>query len=369
MSAKTDTDGSLLHSGPLPEGEGAAVLDATDLPHEPAPHRASAWRRALPLVMLTLVVMIWSSNNIATKLALLEVAPGALALVRFTTVALIFHLPVFLLVRRMGRPLARRDWVRLGVAAVFGYGASTLFFTVGITMTTATYAALMLMTGPLWTAILERIFVGTPIRVPQAAGMGIAFLSAAYLGTDGSIEGADLTMLIGGALMMGAQTTWGAYTIVTKPLLSRRPPLVILTAANLIAMPFVWPVTGLIGGWSDVVNAFSWSMETWLALIYLIVVAGIVSQVLYVYGLRDVAPSQAMAFSYLMPVFTAVFASIFLDEQVTLATFVCGALIVFGLWLMNATRRRPLSSGRPATIVTSQASLPVVGEEEALTRG
>jgi drug/metabolite transporter (DMT)-like permease len=324
---------------------------ASGVSHDVDAQRVGRWRKALPLVMLTAVVMIWSSNNIATKLALLHIEPGALALVRFTTVALLFHLPTFLLVRRLGRPLARAEWIRLGVAAVFGYAASTLLFTIGITMTTATYAALMLMTGPLWTAILERVFMGTPIRGLQAAGMGIAFVSAGYLGTGGSLEGADTSMLVGGVLMMGAQTTWGAYTIVTKPLLAHRPPLVILTSANLISLPFVWPVTGLMGGWSDVENALSWPTETWLALIYLIVVAGVVSQVLYVYGLRDVAPSQAMAFTYLMPVFTAFFAAIFLDEQVSVLTVVCGALIVFGLWLMTATRR-PAGLRKRAQFVT-----------------
>ena len=70
--------------------------------------------------------------------------------------------------------------------------------------------------------------------------------------------------------------------------------------------------------------------------------AGVGSQILYAYGLRDVSPSQAMAFTYLMPVFTAFFAAIFLDEQVTLTTMLCGAAIVFGLWLVNRERARPV---------------------------
>lgn len=32
-------------------------------------------------------------------------------------------------------------------------------------------------------------------------------------------------------LMMLAQTTWGGYTLLTKPLLSRRQPLYLLAAA------------------------------------------------------------------------------------------------------------------------------------------
>ena len=119
-----------------------------------------------------------------------------------------------------------------------------------------------MMTAPLWTTLLERVFVGTPIGRAQMLGMAISFASAAYL----------------------------------------------------------------------------------------VLVAGVCSQVLYAYGLRDVTASQAMAFTYLMPVFTAFFAAIFLDEEITPATVVCGAAIVFGLWLVNSRRSKPgAATGRAST--------------------
>jgi drug/metabolite transporter (DMT)-like permease len=304
-------------------------------------------RAVLPLIMLTLVVMIWSSNNIATKLVMRETSPGLLTLVRFTLTTLVFHLPAFLLIRRFGQPLSRADWIRLAIASLTGYALSALMFMVGISMTPATYAALMMMTGPLWTAVLERIFVGTPIRGLQMLGMGIAFASAAFLATGGSLGQADASLLIGSLLLMGCQTTWGGYTILTKPLLARRPPLVIVTAASIIATPAIWPVTGMMGAFGELSQVAAWSMSTWLGIAYLILVAGVCSQVMYAYGLRDVTPTQAMAFTYLMPVFTAVFAAIFLDEEVSFMTAVCGVAIVFGLWLVNRSRttapRRPTS--------------------------
>jgi drug/metabolite transporter (DMT)-like permease len=309
--------------------------------------RAERFRGYLPLLMLTIVVMIWSSNNIATKLVMREASPGLLTLVRFTLTTLLFYLPAFLLIRRYGQPLSRADWIRLGLASLIGYALSAVMFMVGISMTTATYAALMMMTGPLWTAVLERLFVGTPIGRLQAVGMGISFASAAYLATDGGSFGeANAGLVIGGILLMGCQTTWGGYTIITKPLLAHRPPLVIVTAASLIATPAIWPVTGYMGAFNELALVPTWSLSTWVGLAYLVFVAGVCSQVLYAYGLRDVTPSQAMAFTYLMPVFTAFFAAIFLDEQVSLATVVCGAAIVFGLWLVNRTRTHPAPASR-----------------------
>jgi drug/metabolite transporter (DMT)-like permease len=50
-----------------------------------------------------------------------------------------------------------------------------------------------------------------------------------------------------------------------------------------------------------------------------------------------------------MPVFTAFFAAIFLDEEITLTTIVCGAAIVFGLWLVNQSRSHPAPAARRAS--------------------
>ena len=301
---------------------------------------------AFPRVILTLVVMIWSSTNIATKLVMGEVSPGLLTLVRFTLTTVVFHVPAFLLIRRFGQPLSRREWITLTFASVVGYALSALMFMVGISMTTATFAGLMMMTAPLWTTLLERFFVGTPISRDQAIGMAVSFASAAYLVTGGSIGESDIWFIIGGLLLMACQTTWGGYTILTKPMLARRPPLVIVTASSIIATPAIWPATALMGAWGEIGLVPTWSLSTWLGIAYLVFVAGVLSQVMYAYGLRDVTPSQAMAFTYLMPVFTAFFAAIFLDERLTLATVVCGSAIVFGLWLVNRGRLRPAPSAR-----------------------
>jgi drug/metabolite transporter (DMT)-like permease len=197
------------------------------------------------------------------------------------------------------------------------------------------------------------VFVGTLIGRLQLVGMAISFGSAAYLATGGSLESADSSLIVGSLLLMGCQTTWGGYTILTKPLLARRPPLMIVTSASMIATPAMWPITGWMGAFNEISQMADWSGSTWLGLAYLIFVAGVCSQVLYAYGLRDVTPSQAMAFTYLMPVFTAIFAAMLLDEHLTLTTVVCGAAIVFGLWLVNKNRPERPRTVKPMPVPVS----------------
>jgi drug/metabolite transporter (DMT)-like permease len=151
-------------------------------------------------------------------------------------------------------------------------------------------------------------------------------------------------MVFGSLLLMGAQTLWGGYTIISKPMLARgRPPLLALTGANVCSIPFIWAASVFLGGWAELPSIADWSTATWLGVAYMIVFASGLSQVMYIYGLRDVTPSQAISFSYLMPVFTAGLAAAILGEQVTLLTLGCGALIVLGLWLVNR-RTTPTAS-------------------------
>lgn len=310
-------------------------LDAAGPLPRPTAVRSRA-RTLLPLVMLTVVVFIWSSNNIASKLTLREMSPGLLVLVRYTVAVLIFHLPVFLLLLRSGQRLTRSDWKRLGSLGFLGPAGSTMLFTLGISLVPATYAGLMLMTGPLWTAVLEWVFQGQRIGLVRGIGMAIAFGAAAVLATGGELEAPDLLMVFGSLLLMGAQTLWGGYTIVSKPMLARgRPPLLALTGANLCSIPFIWVASLLLGSWAELPSILTWSEATWIGVAYMVVFASGLSQVMYIYGLRDVTPSQAISFSYLMPVFTAALAAAILGEQITALTLSCGALIVLGLWLVN----------------------------------
>ena len=69
-----------------------------------------------------------------------------------------------------------------------------------------------------------------------------------------------------------------------------------------------------MGAFDELALIPTWSVSTWLGLAYLVLVAGVCSQVMYAYGLRDVTPSQAMAFTYLMPVFTAFLNAAFLNS-------------------------------------------------------
>ena len=331
-------------------------------------HSPGADRRALlPLFVLALVVLLWASNTIVSKLALREATPALLALTRFSLAAVGFYLPTFLLMRRLAPPLRRDEVGRLALIGTLGSASSVLLFTIGVSMTPATEAGLILMTAPIWTALLARLFLGERLGGARSLGMVVAFLGAGVLATDGQIEAPEPTILVGSAYLLLAQVAWGGYTLLSKPLLARRPPLQILATSHLFSVAALWPATGLLGAWAELPEVLNWSLTTWLAVGFMALFVSALSQALYVYGLREVSASQAISFMYLQPVFTAILAAMFLDERPTLLTFGCGALIVLGLWLVNRPaprpRTRPSAAPRPASAAPKVADRPSVGTD------
>ena len=315
--------------------------------HSPGSDR----RSLLPLLVMAVVVLIWASNTIVSKLVLRDVTPPLLALVRFSLAALGFYLPVFLLMTRLAPPLRREDLVRLGLVGTLGSASSVLLFTIGVSMTPATDAGLILMTAPICTALLAWLFLGERLGRARSLGMVVAFVGAGLLATDGRVTAPEPSILLGSAYLLLCQVAWGAYTLLSKPLLARRPPLQVLATSHLFSVVALWPATGLLGAWAELPGVLEWSLTTWLGIGYMALFVSALSQALYVYGLRELSASQAISFMYLQPIFTAALAAVFLDERPTALTFACGGLILLGLWLVN--RPRPAASARPAPVASS----------------
>jgi drug/metabolite transporter (DMT)-like permease len=295
-----------------------------------------AW---LPLAGLALTVVIWSSNNIVGKVIMREASPLMVALLRFTFAGLFFYLPVFLALHRGPQRFSRGDWQRLLLLGVGGTAGSLVFYLSGLMTTPATEAGIYQVTTPLFVIVIARIWLGERLSRVRALGIVLAAIGATALVTGGGAIGLGGGDLVGALLLLASNVTWSGYTLLSKEILARRSPLLVLAAANLVAMIAIWPLAGLLGAWSELPNVLHWSPTAWIIMLYLVALMSTSSQWLYVRCLREVHASQASAFLYLMPFFTAVMAAIFLGELPTPLTIFAGLLILVGVWLVSRPQR------------------------------
>ena len=291
-------------------------------------------RSWLPLLALLLTVVVWASNNIVTKIILREASPGLVALVRFTLAGLLFYLPVFLTLHRGDQQFSRGDWPRLLLLGSVGVVGSLVLSLLGLRTTPATDTSVYQLTTPLFVLALAWLWFGERLNRVRATGIVAAFLGAALLaiGSAAGFGGGDLP---GAVLILSSSIIWSGYTLLSKEILARRSPLLVLATANLVAMVAVWPVGGLLGVWDELPRVLDWSQSAWLVMAYNVCLMSMVSQWLYVRSIRDLRASQVSALLYTQPLFTALMAAAALGEVPSLLTLASGALILSGVWLVN----------------------------------
>jgi drug/metabolite transporter (DMT)-like permease len=303
--------------------------------------RARYW---LPLLGLLVTMLIWSSNNIVGKIIMREGSPLMVALVRFTLAGLFFYLPVFLALHRGAQRFSRQEWPRLVFLGTVGTCGSLVLYLLGLLSTPATAAGIYQITGPLFIAVLAWLWLGERLSRGRVLGILVAAAGAGLLIAAQSSGGLGGGSLLGALFILGSNLTWSGYTLGSKEILARRSPLLVLAAANLVALVAIWPAALLLGAGQELPRLLEWSPTAWLVMAYLVVFMSTSSQWLYVRCLREVGASQASAFQYLAPLFTAVQAALFLGEAPTLPLVACGLLILLGVWLVN----RPARQVRPA---------------------
>lgn len=132
--------------------------------------------------------LLWSSSYAVTKKVLAEVGPLTIGAIRFTLAAGILFVVVRL---RRGAP-ARPDLKQR--RAMYGTGllGITVYFVlenIGVQLSAASDASLIVATYPLMTMVLERVVLRTPVPLHRIGGVLLAGAGAALVVRSGSKAG------------------------------------------------------------------------------------------------------------------------------------------------------------------------------------
>src|SRR5262245_30179621 len=109
-------------------------------------------QRAAALGAAAVTVLFWASAFVSIRSAGSAYSPGALALGRLATAALL--LGVFALIRRVGLP-DRRAWPGILISGLLWFGGYMVFLNWGERLVDAGTAALIVNVGPILIALLS----------------------------------------------------------------------------------------------------------------------------------------------------------------------------------------------------------------------
>lgn len=269
-------------------------------------------------------LLIWSSSFIATKVAYQTFAPITLAAARFL-VALIMLGIARLVMKERVKPTKKE----MGSIAFSGFMGITLYFlmeNVGLTMTTASSAALIVASFPAITLVGERIVYKTPITARQVVGIVMAMVGVYLISVSSEkAEGAE-NPLLGNLILLGTGVVWAAYIFSTRKVVGRLPAITLYYYQTLAGLIGFLPFTLLeVQKW-QAPNAMSLGM-----LLYLGAMCSVAAYMMYNFGLRRLKPSTSAFLMNLVPIFGTLFSVVLLGERLTLRHLLGGALVILGV--------------------------------------
>ncbi|WDV56596.1 DMT family transporter [Streptomyces coeruleorubidus] len=232
--------------------------------------------------------LFWSSSYAVTKRVLEDVGPLSIGAIRFTLAALLLY--VLVRTNRHHRP-ARPDTRQRRQLYLSGFLGITVYFVlenVGVDLSTASDASLIVATYPLMTMLLELVVFRTRMPLPRVAGVLLATVGAFLVVRNGAQVGGGSRWL-GDILLLLGGLAWAGYNVLGKRA---------STGQDAVGVTYYQTLAGAAGFLlASLLEAGDWRTPDATAsslLVYLAVACSVGGFLLYNYGLRRMASSVAV---------------------------------------------------------------------------
>ena len=284
----------------------------------------------LPYLLLTLAVLGWTGNWVIGRALRFDAPPVAITFWRWA-IALMLLAPFTYAYLWENRRLILRSWKILCLLGLFSTVLQHIPVYTGLRQTTATNAALLNATSPIFIVLLSVAFTGVRLRAQAIIGILISLGGVLTVICRGDAQVLRLFTLNAGELWVLLGTlSWGCYTVCLRwrpAALDQRALLALLSAFGVIAAAPLYALE-IASGQVLAVNASSI-----LGIAYIGVIATVVGYLFWNHAVQQVGPSRAGPFMYLMLVFTPILSIIFLGEQLHVYHLIGAILIVAGIYL------------------------------------
>ncbi len=295
-----------------------------------------AQKNSTAYVLLTLTALFWAGNWVIARGIQGHMSPIAMAFWRWLA-ALVLLLPFIVAPISREWRTVRRSWKVLLVLGVLGVGAfNTLTYT-GLKYTTATNGVLLNSVIPILIIAINVLFMREPLGGRQAAGVAVSLSGVILIVARGNPDTLlHLQLNRGDLWVLAAMLSWAIYTVCLRwrprDLSSSAFTGSVIAIGVVVLVPvFAWDY--------GAGHRTQWSIVTGSAVAYFAVFPSVLAYFFWNAAVARVGGERAGTFLYLMPLFGAMLAWLFLGE--VLAWYHCaGAILIFsGLYMASRNAR------------------------------
>jgi drug/metabolite transporter (DMT)-like permease len=286
-----------------------------------------------------LAIALWAISFISIKIALDEVSPITLIILRYGMGWLILGTTTWL--QGGFSQLRRNDLPRMFALGAVGVTLHQFLQVYGQASADASAAAFLASTAPAFMILMGAIFLRERLHFGQILGVLLATTGAGIVATGtptpwaGGVDWSEP----GNLLVLLSAVVWAVFSIMSRLIVQGRPPALITTGMMFFGWAISLPVFIIQRGWQEIPGL---SLTGWGALLFTGILSTAASFLLYNHALKQAPASRLAAIQNIEPLIATVAAVLILNETVSLAFVIGGCAIIGGVFL--AERQQPAPS-------------------------
>jgi len=300
------------------------------------------------------VYLVWGSTYLAMREADRALPPFLMLSVRFLLAGgALYAWSAWRGDLAADRP-GRREWTAAAVAASLLLVADTGGVAYAVQRVPTGQAALLIASVPLFTAVLDRVFLGTRLPLGAIAGIAAGLLGVGLLiGPGGKVD------LLGTVVLLGAAFAWASGTVYARGAALPRRPLV-SASLQMLCGGVMLAVLGSATGELSRVRLGAISPAGVGAIGYLVVFGSIAAFTAFGWLLRHASIPVLSTYSYVNPAVAVVLGWLVLGEPIGGKEIAAGLVILASVGMLLFVRE-PAAPAEP----TAESLPPYIREQEA----
>ncbi|MGO9784953.1 MAG: EamA family transporter [Streptosporangiaceae bacterium] len=313
-------------------------------PASQVPAEAAARRPALGgWAALMVIYVVWGSTYLAIRVGVETIPPLLLAGARYLIAGLILF-PFAIrngsaAIRAADRP-GRANWLACATVGILLLLGGNGLVSVGERTVPSGFASLLVATVPLWLLVLDAVLRRRWIGWLPLAGLIVGLAGVALLAGLGDGAAASGASAGGILIILVASVSWALGTVAsTRLALPRRAPLA--TAMQMLTGGVTILILSAVTGEFGSFHISHVAPRSWLALAFLIGPGSILALSAYNVAVRRLPTSTVATYPYVNPVVAVILGATLLNERLTPAILIGGALIIVAVTLVVWRRSGP----------------------------
>lgn len=284
-------------------------------------------------LLLIVATILWGGNFVIGRAVAGDIAPVTLAFYRWC-VAFIVLAPIAYKAWRQHLPIFRKHWKAVLALSCTGVAGFNTLVYIGLHDTTSINASLMNSSTPIIIYILAFLFLRERLSRAQLIGTLVSLIGVLFILTGGSLESLQsFHFNKGDIIVLIAIVCWSVYSLLIKQYAGILPGVPTFFMTIIVGIFLLLPF--FIYETMTTASTITWNTSSISAILYVGSLASIVAFLSWNKGVVKLGASRASIYLNFIPVFSALFAVLFIGEELHAFQLIGGVAVVLGVLITN----------------------------------